>query len=113
MKELRNLIGNDFDMRVEISPTDFKITISHEMWEEIEYTIIYDFDGVIHVGFSELEEWLDENHTSLKQLDYGICDDEITAINTVMNQMKLYTKDIQTIRRLCDKRGEDNLSDDD
>lgn len=83
------------------------------MWEEIEFAVVYENDGSIHMSFAELSEWLEENGQSIDELDYGIDHNEIVAIYEVMNWMKLHSRDLKEMCDLCDKRGEENLPDDD
>lgn len=113
MKALRNLVGDEFDFRIEISYLEVKVIVSCEMWEEIEFAVVYENDGPIYMSFVELDKWLEENGHSIHELDYGIDINEINVIHEIMIWMKLNSKDLKEMCNLCDKRGEDNLSDDD
>lgn len=113
MKDLRNLVGNDLDIKVEISVLEIKVIISCEMWEEIEYSVVCGSDGSIYVSLEDLGEYLEKQGVSMSELDYGINFDEMRAMYNIMNWMQQHSADLITMCDLCDKRGEENLPDDD
>lgn len=90
-----------------------KVIVSSEMWEEIEFAVVCGSDGSIYMSLGDLGEYLENQGVSMSDLDCGIDFDEMRAMYNIMYWMQQHSADLITMCDLCDKRGEENLPDDD
>ena len=110
---MRNLVGDKFDIRIEISCLGIKVIISSEMWEEIEFAVVCGSDRSIYMSLGDLGEYLENQGVSMMDLDCGIDFDEMRGMYNIMDWMQQHSADLITMCDLCDRRGEENLPDDD
>lgn len=87
--------------------------VSSEMWEEIEFAVVCGSDGSIYMSLGDLGEYLENQGVSMSDLDCGIDFDEMRVMYHIMDWMHQHSTDLITMCDLCDKRGEENLPDDD
>ena len=87
-KELRQIINKEYDFRIEMSSIEFNVILSREMFEDFEITITYGFEGFPYVNFYALNDYMKEKNEKLTDYDYGYDEDDIKAINAIMDWMK-------------------------
>lgn len=102
-KEIRALVGNEYDFKIEINHIEFNVILSREMFEEFEITITYGIEDFCYVNFNALGSYLEDNNETLKDYDYGYDYDDIQAINQVMNWMNNNSGMISSCMSKCDK----------
>lgn len=88
LQELREVIGDNYDFRIEISAIGFDVIFSKEMFEDLEITVTYGFEGFAYVNFDYLDKNLKEKEQTLTTFDYGFDIDDIKIIYKIMMWMK-------------------------
>ena len=101
--ELREVTGDKYHFRVEVSSIEFNVVISLEMFEDFEITISYGFEEFSYVSFHALHKYLKENNETLESLDYGYDKDDIEVIHNVMTWMDKNKDNIIKYMSYCDK----------
>ena len=102
-KEIRSLIGNEYDFRIEINPIEFNVILSKKMFEDLEITITYGIEDFCYVNFNALCNYLEDNNETLKDYDFGYDYNDIQAINKVMNWINDNSDMISNYISKCDK----------
>lgn len=102
-KEIRSLIGNEYDFRIEINPIEFNVILSRKMFEDLEITITYGIEDFCYVNFNALCNYLEDNNETLKDYDFGYDYNDIQAINKVMNWINDNSDMISNYISKCDK----------
>lgn len=105
-KELRKLIGKDYDFRVEVNPFEFNVVLSTDMFEEFEITITYGVEECPYVSFEALDKYLKENNEKLEDYEYGYDQKDIKTICTVMDWMDNNKDMITKCMGYCYKNGQ-------
>lgn len=88
LKELREVIGDDYDFRIEINSIGFNVIFSKEMLEDLEITVTYGFEEFPYVNFEYLDKDLKEKEQTLTTFDYGFDIDDIKIIYKIMMWME-------------------------
>lgn len=101
--ELRDIIGNEYDFRVEISSIEFNVILSREMFEDFEITVTYGFEEFPYVNFQSLHNYLEDRDETLKDYDYGYDDADIHVINDIMDWMNANSNKLMSYMGSCDK----------
>lgn len=102
-KEIRSLIGNEYDFRIEINPIEFNVILSRKMFEDLEITITYGIEDFCYINFNALCNYLEDNNETLKDYDFGYDYNDIQAINKVMNWINDNSDMISNYISKCDK----------
>ena len=102
-KELREVIGDKYNFRIEVSSIEFNVVISREMFEDFEITIAYGFEEFSYVNFHALHKYLKENNETLESLDYGYDKDDIEVVYNVMKWMDKNKDKIIKYMSYCNK----------
>ena len=103
LEELRDLLGYDWDYKIEIESLGFTVIISKEMYEDSEIAITYGFEDFAYVNFDKLSKHFKETEQDLASFDYGFDSDDIKAINTVIDCMYNCSDEIVDLMGYCDK----------
>ena len=80
LEELRDLLGYDWDYKIEIESLGFTVIISKEMYEDSEIAITYGFEDFPYVNFDKFNNYLKETNQTIEDLDYGYDEDIIITI---------------------------------
>ena len=104
LEELRDLLGYDWDYKIEIESLGFTVIISKEMYEDFEIAITYGFEDFPYVNFDKFNNYLKETNQTIEDLDYGYNEDDIKAIANVMSWMRKHFEEIKSLMQYCDKR---------
>lgn len=103
LKELREVIGDDYDFRIEISAIGFDVIFSKEMFEDLEITVTYGFEEFPYVNFEALDKNLKEKEQTLSTFDYGFDIDDIKIIYKIMKWMEDNSDSLSKYMFYCSK----------
>ena len=107
LKRVKAVLEGKYDFRVEMTPIDFKVIISREMWEEEEYPIVYDRE-ILHLDVpqmcrNEIEGGKFGKCVPMDEWDYGFDHELIDIISKIMAVLEENKEYIDILIRLCNK----------
>lgn len=107
LKRIKEILGDKYNFRIEISPLNFSVIISDEMWENEEYPIVLE-DGIVHLDVptmckNEIDGGKFQKCIPMDEWDYGFNHDIIDIVSKIMTVIEDNEEYISDIVSMCNK----------